>query len=450
MTSLRTRFGVAALVALAAFSAFARTASADDGTKADGGAAVVTESDASAAARAAPQDPAVATMPTSAPPAVAPAAVPAADPASAPVLGTPPWVVIHGYVQPAFGFRYRPAAVPRDQWAYGALASRAGLLFSGERFTHWKYMVHFALDANLVRVVSGLDVDRDATGAIRDVRTANRDVVGVALEEVSITYEPWSWLALKGGQLRIPFNVGHRSANFSLMFPQRAGPNEVFLSGADRGGLATVDVGKGIFTGSVGVFDGTSLTLFRDSASTRGLLYSARVDVNPFGALAPTESDLGHGPLRVGLGFGVLYRPATVFDRTGYEAIDTNDTRIAASIRASFRGLYVQAELMKRQFTDSLSARPTRATGVYAQASYFARLGRGLALAPIARVGESVLDETTLPRKVVFLEGGLSFFPMADGAQPDALRITAQYQGERRITEREDAHGALVQLQYLF
>ncbi len=370
--------------------------------------------------------------------------------AAAPFVTTPAWLDIHGYVQPAFGARYRADAVPRDRWNYGALSSRAGLVLSGERFQHWKYVVHFALDSNLVRVVSGIDVDRDATGAIREVRAANRDVVGLALEEISLAYEPLPWLSFKGGQLRIPFTVGHRSANFALMFPQRAGPNEVFLSGADRGGLVSVDVAKGLFTGSVGMFDGSSLTLFREPASSRGILYSARVDVNPLGRMAPVEADLTRSPFRFGVGFGVLYRPATLFDRTGYEAIDTADTRIAASLRASFRGFYLQAEVMKRQFTDSLSSRPNRATGLYAQASYFARLSRKIALAPIARAGESVLDEDTVPRKVVFFEGGLSLFPAADDAQPDALRITAQYQGERRVTEGEDAHGMVLQLQYLF
>ena len=85
------------------------------------------------------------------------------------------------------------------------------------------------------------------------------------------------------------------------------------------------------------------------------------------------------------------------------------------------------------------------ATGAYTQASYFLPLRAPIGLAPIARVGYSAEDQSFAPRNTLFLEAGLTVYPMPD--EPDDLKIVAQYLGERRLTEDEDAHGAILQLQ---
>jgi hypothetical protein len=370
---------------------------------------------------------------------------------SLPALGQEkPLVQVSGYVQPAFGAKVRSLAVPRDRVEYGALVSRAGVIFSGERFKAWRYVVHLVLDGNAFNVLTGVSVvDTNGDGAPEGVDASRRSVTATILENVSITYQPHDLVSFTAGQTRIPFTIAQRSANSVLMFPTRAAPNEVFLSGSDRGALASLHLYDRALV-SLGAFSGGSLGLSPDAASARGLVYSLRADVEPIGRMASAEGDYARGPLRFGAGFGALYRAADVFDASGYEAASFRDLRMSVSLRASVRGFYAQAEYLRRQRTDNLSARPQTATGAYGQASFYFPVAPSVALAPIARVGYSVVDETFAPRRTLSFDAGLSIFPAADAPEPDALRVLVQYVGERRSTEGEDAHGALVQLQYRF
>ncbi len=356
----------------------------------------------------------------------------------------------HGYLQPSFGYKSRPDAVPRDRTEYGAYASKAGFSLEGERFEHWHYKVHLVVDARAIAVLTDVAlVDRDGGGDPERVDATQRDLTATLIEEVSVRYQPFEFIGVTAGQMRIPFTVAHQSANTALMFPTRAGPNEVFLSGSDRGMLGKLSFLDGRTRASFGAFHGGSLLLSSELKNTRGLVYSMRTDVEPLGELPGTENDFERGPFRFGLGFGLLYRNANVYDSTGYEATVERDVRVSASLRAMFAGIYLQSEFLRRQQTDNLSSRPQQTTGYYGQASYYLPLGGKVALSPIARVGKTIEDETVKPLETLFIEGGLAFFPAADQEHPNDLRILLQYVGERRISEEgENAHGATGQISY--
>ena len=82
------------------------------------------------------------------------------------------------------------------------------------------------------------------------------------------------------------------------------------------------------------------------------------------------ENDIEHGPFRIGAGGGILYFPSRVFDSAGNDtSARLRDLRLSASLRMAFKGIYAQGEFFRRQETDSLSSRPTIATGAYGQAS---------------------------------------------------------------------------------
>jgi len=362
-----------------------------------------------------------------------------------------PIAELHGYVQPQFGIRHRPQALPRDRWEYGGLSTRAGLMVSGAPVSSVSYLVHLSLDVRSLLVLTGVDlVDTNGDGTVDNLYVTRSAATRTIFEEVTVTYRPFEFLSLRMGAMRIPFTVASRSANTALMFPNRPSANEVFQSGSDQGVLASTKFWEGRLGASVGVFTGTSLGLAPTNADARGLVYSLRADASPLGKLPDAETDFRREGFRFGVGVGGLLRNGSLYTRTGYELADTRDVRASASLRIAFHGLFVQAEALRRLLTDNVTARPNQASGAYAQSSFFFPLGDKVGLAPIGRVGFTTEDEATLPRTTIYVEGGLSLFPAIDLERPETVRLLVQYQGERRVTDDESAHGAVVQAQILF
>lgn len=375
----------------------------------------------------------------------------------------PPWTRyfrVTGYVQPQFTYRYRPAARERDRNEAGFGSTRGGLVFSGEPIPRFGYKMHLVVGST-VNAVTDVDlVDTDADGANDGVDTISRAIPGVFFEQISLGFRAVDYSApdkkdtvvldLTAGILRIPFTAQNRSPNSALMFPRRSTPNNVFLIGTDLGGLLSL----GLFDKRIelqgGVFNGTGRAA--GVGNERGVLYSGRIDINPLGGFPFKENDIEHGPFRVGLGGGILYFPSRVFDSAGNDtSARLRDLRMSASLRMAFRGIYAQGEFFRRQETDSLSSRPTIATGAYGQASYFIRLPSVFGLAPQGRFGWTEFDQSFDPRTAYFAEGGLSFFVGSKfTGRPDAFRFLVSYVGEWRVTEGEVAHGAVAQAQLRF
>ncbi len=434
------RLFVVAVVAALVFSTVpARAQGADAG-------APPPEAPAAAAAPAPTAEPAA--------PTVAPGAAPKhevdvtrqASGEPAPVL-----LEIHGYVQPAFGARNRPQALPRDRWEYGGLSSRAGIILSGTPAKDFGYVVHLSIDARQLAVITGVElVDRTGDGGADGIVTQRSAATATIFEEVSASYKPLGgFVTMRAGAMRMPFTVALRSANTALMFASRPGPNEVFQSGADLGGLVLAEPLEGRIRASVGAFTGVSLVAPPNTTS-RGLVWTARFDANPLGPLPQAEIDFDRGPVRFGLGVGALYRNGTFYSSNGYELAENRDVRVSGSVRFAALGFFAQAEVLRRVVTDNVSSRPNQASGGYVQASYYVGVTKSIGLAPLGRFGLTVEDEATLPRRTRWIEGGLAFFPRADLPKPETVRVLVQYQGERRTTEDETAHAALGQLQLLF
>jgi hypothetical protein len=351
---------------------------------------------------------------------------------------------LSGYLQPQVGMTWRPDGLPRDRFEYGAAATAAGIEIGGQPWDDWRYDLHVIVAGESREVVTGVEsVDSNGDGVPDDVSAESELSPTLAVERATVSYQPVPLVGAVVGQMRIPFTVQEQSPETSLMFPRRSGPNEVFLQGPDLGALAVLTLPNEVMRASLGAFNGSGAPV--GESEERGLVYALRADVNPLGAFPFGEGDLERGHLRIGLGAGFLYYPARVYDASGYLGTRIRDLRASASFRLAVRGVYLQTEVLRRQRTDSLSSRPVVATGAYGQASYFLPLHAPIGLAPIARVGYAAEDQGFDPRNTLFLEAGLTVYPHPD--EPDDLKIVAQYLGERRLTEREDAHGAVVQVQ---
>jgi hypothetical protein len=358
-----------------------------------------------------------------------------------------PPIEVSGYVVPQLAFRYRGAALaPRDRWSFGADQTAIGVIATGAPVAKLSYTAHLVLGAELLDAVTGVDtVDRNGDGGPDDVSASSAEVSGRLIEELTVSFTPVEWLVFRTGQLRIPFTAEGQSPNTSLMFPARSGPNEVFLSGTDLGGLLSVALG-GVMSASFGLFNGTGKA--PGGGDERGILYALRLDLHYPEPLPFEEADFSRGGLRAGLGAGVLYYPSEVFDASGYAGMHREDWRFAASVRAAFRGLYLQAEALRRQRTDDISSRPEISTGAYLQASFYLPV-LGIGVAPLVRFGWVSADEGFDPRTTIWNEAGLAFYVPSE-SRPDAARIIVQYLREWRVTEGEDAHGAVAQLQLQF
>jgi hypothetical protein len=370
-----------------------------------------------------------------------------ATPAFADELPAPLRIDVGGYLQPQAGLKHRPSAVPRDRWEYGVSGSRAGIRLGGEPLTglFWRLEV-VAGTRTLDVVTSAAPVDADGDGQADDVALERQATATLEIEDATVRYLPTPLFELVFGRLRIPLTLEAASPNTELMFPDRAGPNEVFLSGPDLGAMGVLHLDVAHVTASAGVWNGTGRETSPGQAGGRGLGVSARVDwtsdVFPIG-----DTDFARGGPRFGVGAGVLYRQSLGFDDVGNDGAETRDLRLAGSVRFAALGFYLAAEVLRRQTSDNLSARTRAATGAYGQASFFAPLGP-VALAPVARVGWSREGEEIAPRETIFLEAGLTFYPSS--AKPERCRILAAYVGEQRKTEGEDAEGAVVQVQVTF
>ena len=362
---------------------------------------------------------------------------------------------IGGYIQPTMGLRYRPLGLPRDQFDYSAAGTRVGFIVSGEPIERFSYTLHVVATGQML-TESG-NPTSDKTGGLADGRTplfgairpftavggTSRLASGMRVEQVSIAYQPIDGLHFKAGQMRVPFTVDQFSGNTQLMFPTRSAPTQVFLRGTDLGATAEYDW-KSIARISAGVFNGARISGNGDS---RGLLYSVRADVNPLGPMPGQQADFDRGGLRLGLGAGMVYLPTTSFDSSGFASVSSRDLRGSASVRLAYRGFYFQAEALRRQRTDNLTARPLIATGGYGQASFYLPIKGRFSLAPIARVGFTREDQSFSPRDSLWTEAGTTLYFGRNRSQPDDLSITLQYLGEQRITDRENAHGAVLRAQ---
>ncbi len=370
------------------------------------------------------------------------------------------WLRISGYVQPQFTFRVRDNARPRDQREFGAGATRAGFVLSGEPVRRWFYTIHLVVGATIVDTITGVDViDQNGDGTVDDVSTRSEPVPGLFIERLSVRYRPVDAKRSRGegtlvhvdlelGQLRIPWTVQQKVFNAALMFPSRSTPNAVFLLGTDLGALAAVGVLQDRVELSTGIFNGTGLAIGR--SNERGALFSGRIDVNPLGGFNYAESDLERGRFRFGVGTGALFFPSRIYDDAGNDTrTRARDLRVSTSVRLAVRGFYLQAEYLRRQRTDSLSSLPRVADGAYVQGSMFFALPRRMGIAPIGRFGWTTTDQRADPRTVFYGEAGLALY-VGDGERPDALRVLVQYLGENRISEYERADGAATQLQLRF
>lgn len=334
-----------------------------------------------------------------------------------------------GFVLVTSSYTAVPRAVPRNRYD-SALSAVAGVAVVGQPWEKWDYLAYTlaSLQASSITGTGG----------------------AVSPEQITIRYTPTKPFSLQAGWMRMPFSMSQSSVIAQSMFPTRPEASSLFFTGADAGLLAAYEQTSGIVHAKAGAFDGSSLGLTMPQLTTRGPASVVSLEVTPLGPMKPLEADFGETPFRFGVSLAGLYRSAKAYDTRGYEALAMRDWRFAVSLRASYRGAFVQGEYLQAVQTDDLSRRPRIARGAYAEASYYLAVQKKLGLSPVARVSWSVQDESFFPLHVLALQAGLALYPRGEIPDPSVLRFILQYRGERRVEELEVAHGVILSGMYRF
>ncbi|HHO50513.1 MAG TPA: hypothetical protein ENK18_06465 [Deltaproteobacteria bacterium] len=350
---------------------------------------------------------------------------------------------LSGFVKPTFSAVLRPSALPREQLKVGLASSAAGLTFQGQPLEQWRYKVFFVVGSQTFpALVSARVVDTDNDGAVDRVETSSSGALGDIVRETSVSWVPSSGFRIRTGRMPVPFTSAAQSADVALLFPDRAGPNDLFLADDDLGALIEAGAIGGEVAMKTGVFNGSGTGA---SGSERGVLYLARFDLQPLGAFSFDETNPLRTEPRVGIGAGLIWHPYRAFDGVGFPRLQINDLRGSVSLRLGLAGLTLSLEGLHRYQFDSLTARPIVASGAYVQGGW--RLPS--AVEPIGRLGWAAEDRSFAPRTTLWTEGGINIYPAfgnEDESLRDNVRMSFVYQGEHRLTEGESAHGAVASL----
>lgn len=160
------------------------------------------------------------------------------------------------------------------------------------------------------------------------------------LKDAWVAVTPASWLALRAGQLKVPFSVSQLTSETRLQLPTP--PRLVAASGAERdiGVEANVAVpmgGKTRLMLTSGAFNGEGANRLQNV--NQRLRYVQRALITPLGARDSVFEGPGDAPY-VGLGGGWIYD----LDGDGDTAVETNV--YGAELQASWWLWSVQAEAM--------------------------------------------------------------------------------------------------------
>lgn len=357
-----------------------------------------------------------------------------------------PRLDVSGYLLPQFEVVSLPSALPREQLAYGARGTRAGFALYGMPMSGWSYIAHVVLTPAGTESLTVLSpTPEPAIGITPPTATQS----SLSVEEATIGYRPATWFMAKTGIVRIPFSLGQATPIPKQMFPFRPPPTSEFQSGADAGVLGTFALFDARLVGNLGMFLGSSLGIANPNQTVRGPAFAASIAAHPLGAMSLREGDQSRKSFAFAVGFASIYRRATSFESTGYESSQFDDVRFAAWARASFRGVYVQGEYLRRLRTDDLSGRPSASEGGYGEASYYHPIG-SVAIGPLIRAGVLSTSLDFAPRKFTSLEAGIAFYPRAGIEEPEKLRIIVEYLTASTAPLPEVQREGLAQLQLEF
>jgi hypothetical protein len=253
-------------------------------------------------------------------------------------------------------------------------------LFSGTGFRVRRLQI--MVDGRLARMIEyklQVDLGRflNFTDGVDETRTAQATI----LQDAWVNFHIVDAFQIAVGQIKVPYAVQQFFASGSLVFAETSVATDGFRYGdLGSGGFAyNRDVGaqvqgwspRRLIEYQAGVFLGDGMNVWPPTDG--GLLYAARLVVQPFGALPNDEADLALEGPRLALGLSGNLNRHPLFDVDGDRRGALNEVRVGGELRFMSRGLSVTSEVFyaTELGTFDEGAGPTRRLGLYAQASYY-------------------------------------------------------------------------------
>jgi phosphate-selective porin len=352
-----------------------------------------------------------------------------------------------GYLQMGYEGALRSTGAPHAASTYDLWRNlsafelrRAKLTLGGQAGMPF---VHYYVELDFARIYTPDSLAwHDESRALATLRSP--------LQDYYVDVAPWSFLAARVGQFRVPFGREHLTTPDHLLLVDRSVVDRAFTFDRDLGLMLYGGVRDERVAWQGAILNGNGANALHN---TGDLLYVARLVLSPLGAVAPGESDLTRTPRpRVAAGGSFAYHRArldsgalgvatsgslsgiAVTDAGTPPTVDHVDTyQAGADLAFKWRGLSLQGEYVwRRQVTASgIAPTPTgktRFTGAYGQAGYMVVkrkvevAGRfayaepsGLTLAANRALLASL--EQTLPRSVYEGTVGATYFHRGDSAK---------------------------------
>jgi hypothetical protein len=238
--------------------------------------------------------------------------------------------------------------------------TRARLDFSGNAFqTYIKYKFQFDL--------AGDEADTNVTfpGGGGSSVFASRNRL-TELKDAFIDFDKWPAFKVRFGQFKVPYSRQFLTSSGSMELVDRSPIDSAFSRGRDSGLMVFGDVGteenSRLFEYYIGIFDGEGENLTNND---KGLLYAARIAVNPFGEVAYSQSDLKHTEdFRLALGLNAWLH------QDDNHASQEDDWSIGADLAMFWQSFFLTIEVHYRENGTS-TANDVELFGWSAQAGYF-------------------------------------------------------------------------------
>jgi len=240
------------------------------------------------------------------------------------------------------------------------------------------------------------------------------------LEDAFLNYKLMDELQIELGQDKVPFARQELVSSGSQQFVDRSDATDTFKPAFDMGAMVHGEAAKGLVNYTFGWFGGGGQSNVRSSNNDNAI--AARLEINPFGAMKHSESDLEmtEKPL-VSIGadyYRNKFITAETNNTTFYgkwlnkgaafaanEKIEVNQA--SADLAFKWMGASLQGEYFWAQGDGDTSNIVQRAQGYYAQAGYFV-IPKQLEVA--ARYSSVDPDRDVANNTHTEIQGAISYF----------------------------------------